>query len=216
MTKSRPTAPWQFKLWHALLAIAIFNALCGAIAFGGLFGFVVFAAVCGLGLSLFGRRCQSRYSLISGVVLTCGALATLIFGGVVAVGVGHTTRQCTIEVVDEGDMPVRGASVHLREVVELNWPAEIPANSMGRDRQIARGITDGKGIAILPFEFKFTERAGLFVNEAQLWIDPQLWIQIDASGYDRQYVRLDQHLGRRYDYFKQPLPKMKVRLKASE
>ena len=214
---AKPASQWQFTLWWALGVIASLNVLFGAIAWAGFLG----AVLCGVGVGLISlyrgsSRADARY-WVFGLLLTLASGFTLFAGGFVAIGDGNSSQSCTILVVERTSrQPVAGAAVSLREVRQYQWPVYVPSQPIAADEYGGRGSTDNSGAAIVTAEFPYSDKTGLFVNEAHIYISPDFWIQVDAAGFQRKLVRLDSLVGSSYNYFKLPLPRVTVELERNE
>jgi hypothetical protein len=214
---AKPASQWQFTLWRALVVIASLNVLFGAIAWAGLLG----AVLCGVGVGLISlclgsSRADARY-WVFGLLMTLACGVTLLAGGFVTIGDGRSSQPCTILVVERTSrQPVAGAAVSMREVRQYQWPEYVPSQPIPADEYGGRGSTDNSGTAIVTTEFPYSDKRGLFVNDAHIYISPDFWIQVDASGFQRKLVRLESLVGSSYNYFKLPLPRVTIELERSE
>lgn len=208
------TARWQFTIRHMLLLILLLSALFGSIAYARLFGAVLFAGACGVACVVRGlRKYDGRY-LIPGAILTIVSLGLLLAGSTVSIGDGHTRAQCTFQVVDiESELPVSGANVRIRDVSRHGHPEGVAVDPIPTGEPGVEGLTGQNGIVTLPYEFWYSDKRGLFVDEAYIYISADLWLQVDAPEYGPILIRLDTLTGRLYDWSKLPIPTMRIKLK---
>jgi len=206
---------WRFSLRQICVGVALANVLFALVAWGGILGGLLFAEAVGIAVVAIGAVKSNRRCLVFGGPLVIVAGGILLSGSSVAVGVGHTRRPCAIEVVDQiTGQAVTGAAVRIRDARHHGCPEGVPVQPTPADEPGISGPTDTKGRVTLPFEFQFTEKVGLFINEAHLYVADYFWIQVEADGYQREVVLLNSFTSRSYDYW-QPLAKMTVRLKRS-
>ena len=102
------------------------------------------------------------------------------------------------------------------DVFSLTLDPDIALDSLSPPyayRPSIKSTSDSSGMATLTYTFSTSSRMGRFVDECNIYIRPDLWIQVDAPGYERRSFRLETVLGRSYDRDKTPLPRIKVRLK---
>jgi hypothetical protein len=215
----RPTTKrrWHFSLGQACIGIALANVLFALIAWGGLLGGVLFAEAFGSVLIAIGIFKGNPRYLAFGLPLAIIAGGLLLVGSApVARGCGSSKQPYTIEVVDQTRSgAVVGAIVRIRDVTRYNDSEWVPIQPIPVGERVVGGTTDGNGSATIISDFPYSERTGLFVNEAYIYVSDNIWLQVDAPGYKQELVQLNSFTGRSYDYFRLPLPKVKVQLKRS-
>ncbi len=203
----------QFTLSQALITVALFGAFFGCIAWAGLLGAVFFGGACGVALLCvaFFKR-DGRYA-IPGSLLTLFSVGMLVVPRTgVAIGSGHSTLPCTVQVVDSSGNPVGSATVRIRDASLHEHPEGVPLHPIPEGEPGVSGVTDANGSVTLAFRFPATFRSGRFVDEEHVYISPCVWVQVEAPGYERAMIRLDTVTGTTYDWNDLPLPQTKVHL----
>ncbi len=210
MTRSR----LQFRLVHALLAVALISALLGCIVRAGLLGAVLYGGACSIALICFGLFKRDGRYIVSGGISILVFFGLFLAGSTVAVGSGRSILPCSVLVVDAFNNPVVAATFRIRDVLmhDVSTAEGVPVHPIPADEPGVSGVTDASGVVTLAFEFLHSSRSGLFVHEAHVSISPYLWVQVDAPGYERELVRLDSAIGTAYDWDQLPLPQVEVQL----
>jgi len=131
-------------------------------------------------------------------------------------GCGDSPLPCTVKVVDADGNAVTSATVHLRDARDSWDGIGGPECPIPQSETFASGVTDASGTVTIAFSFRVNVRTAPYRDdEGLVWIDPDYWVQVDAPGYERAFVRLEGVLGRKYDWNKLPLPPVTVELSES-
>jgi len=218
-TAPEPTKPrFQFTVVQTFAAMAACSLFFGLVAWGGWMGGFLFGVFCGvilLGVAISIRN--ARYLGFALLLIAISGFSATASTGVfdVALGVGQATLPVTLRIIDETGNPINSANVGIREVGLASLPANISLASSTMPEAYRPGVyttSDSSGKATLTYTFSVLSRMGRFVDECNVYIRPDLWIQVDAPGYERRSFRLETVLGRSYDRDKTPFPIIKVKL----
>jgi hypothetical protein len=67
-----------------------------------------------------------------------------------------------------------------------------------------------RGIAVLNWKFPSGFKEGLFMHEHNLYILDTLWLQVEAPGHAPTVIKLNDLLGRKYEFERLPLPQLRI------
>lgn len=192
---------YQLTLSQTMLAVAVCGLYFACIVYGGLFAGVFIGAVAGGALFVFGLQRGIALFAVTGALVGTVCMALLDIGGIVSWGQGSTSVPYTIRVVNMSDQPVHGANVHVHSA------------TMGASSPLV-GTTDAAGTVTLHCNFHTSSRTSLFINETQVDVPPDVWIYVDAAGYEPVQVPLRYFIGTSDHWHALPLPPATVQLRS--
>ena len=217
--------PWQFSLKHLF---AIMLALCLLLVTwqtAGLRGVVVFVLVLGLALGALSSINGSKLFFWLGVWLFFSSGALLFLDAISPRGSGNgqmaVQSNFTITDATTGE-PISDATIWIRDTRSTLWMRDtsstsarelVPAVPIPPAERGVKGATGPNGSVSLVIEFPCSQNFSLLKKTGRLYITPEFWIQVEAPGYERVLVPMEEILGARiFDMKTLPLPAMHIAL----
>jgi hypothetical protein len=176
---------WQFTLGQSLVFTTVLSLFCSCVAWRSGFGVFVVGGLTSLGLIMGARRSQNPVFFTVGLFMLLLTVGTLFFGySYQGRACGDLTLPCTIRAVDaRTGVPIRGAFVRIRDVLQTKWVNGVPSMQIPPGEPGIGNTTNQSGTVSLSYDFAFSRDESYFLTRTKVFVPGYLYLHVSAPGY---------------------------------